>query len=253
MKLNLISLILLLLFLLLVVYFYFEVVLEYKLCFRFKKTFSKVFNEFDLNRAIFLLDLKIEIEMNRLPPSPPPPPPPPPISLPPHISMMHERPTHASLRATYLNAFNQIFDNSINVNCICKTTTISTTNSKNSMKKLNMNVSSSPGYHQSNTHDDFMSSEDENGVSEDSIIQNLTNNLNNTNNSVTNFLDEVEKKLIELELLPLDDPTISKMQCDCSCFENLRCVYNVLKSCFRNSANNLNECIANFEKKWSRY
>lgn len=178
-------------------------------------------------------------------PSAPPPPPPPPLNT---NMLRQERQTNSALRATYLNAFNQIFDNSINVNCICKTTILNAnTNTKKFTPSSTSTLKFTPlrsGNRQQNIHNDFMSSdEDENETTEQSKTQ----------KNVTNFLDEIEKKLIELELLPADDPIISKMQCDCSCFENLRCVYNVLKSCFRNSSVNINECIANFEIKWSRY
>lgn len=144
-----------------------------------------------------------------------------------------------AFRSTYLNAFNQIFDNSINVNCICKTTVIN----------LNKTIPTRISHKQifDNCNDDFMSSDEE---------ENTINSLVKVQQSnVSNFLDEIEKKLTELELIPADDPRISTSQCDCSCFENLRCVYNVLKNSFRNSLydDNLEECCKNFETKWSSF
>jgi len=151
-------------------------------------------------------------------------------------------PIQSAFRTTYLNAFNQIFDNSINVNCICKTTCINNNLVATTSKISNHLLST----HNNDDDDEFMDTDDDEDLPEIQKTKRPTTN-------VSNFLDEMEKKLIDLDLIELNDPQISKSQCDCSCFENMRCVYNVLKSCFQNSSTNLNECLLNFEQKWSNF
>lgn len=166
-----------------------------------------------------------------LAPQPPTPPPPPATGSHPE-----------TFRSNYLNAFSQIFNDSLNVNCICKTTVHSSIKQTFKLNKLN------PFDNQ-----DFMSDDDDDDDADTEQYSDEIRNLIRTQQSIeSNLLSQVEQKLTELDLLAPNDSRILKSQCDCSCFDNLRLVYNQLKNSFRSSAN-LDECIRVFEQKWCSF
>lgn len=146
--------------------------------------------------------------------------------------------SQGSLRTTYINLFNQILDNSININCICKTT------QRINEKNLNQNSHSRQRY----DHSDFMDDDEDNSDSADIEMRNI---------------EEHEVREIQLNSLTLAQPPIVhlaetfgrkqyKKICDLSCFENLKYIHNVLKNCFNNS-NDIDKAKGNFEEKWNSF
>ena len=141
-------------------------------------------------------------------------------------------PNISAMRNSYITMFNHILDNSININCICKTTTKQ--HSKDTRQPIN----------------DFMDDDDEDDDRNENDIEMRAD------------VDAAEAQLTQLDLLSesTNDPENSdikilpqrqhKKVCDLGCFENLRYVHNLLKRCFNNDFE-LDECIKLFEVKWA--
>ncbi|CAF1027490.1 unnamed protein product [Brachionus calyciflorus] len=135
--------------------------------------------------------------------------------------------TLSSLRMTYMSLFNQILDNSININCICKTTSkiAENTTSENAPKNMNQVFDRNDFMSDSDDSDEEMNTESK--VSE-AHIQNLDHDLDK-------------------------NPYLNRM-CDLSCFENMRYVYFVLKNCFQGlDEQNLEEKILKFDQLWLNF
>ena len=122
-----------------------------------------------------------------------------------------------SLR-TYMLLFNQILDNSLNINCICKTTSKSVENSRNLDQIFDRN--------------DFLSD------SEDVEMENSESDTQS-----------------RLEDLDLESKSIThKRICDLSCFENMRYIHFVLKNCFHDlNEDNFSERYTKFENMWENF
>ncbi len=129
-----------------------------------------------------------------------------------------------ALRSTYMNIFSQIFENSINIECICKTESKNDIfNSSPAKQVLDRGV------------DDFMDSDDETPENGDSM--NVDDPSKTQNSRATS--------------------TAAKKICDLSCFEQLKFVSFSLKSCLAggNSSDDqlTSEDLEKFEKLWSNY
>jgi hypothetical protein len=181
-------------------------------------------------------------------PSLPPLPPLPPLLLPQPHNLAMQTPAISSIRSSYMNLFSQILDNSIKINCICKTTTKIT------------NVTPIPNQYAA-SHNDFMNDDDDdeyddsnsNDVEMKSFATENENELNlnrvidrTSQNSNTNGLYNYQHNKI----------------CDLSCFENMRYIHNTLKNCFKNISNkveeednqkSLDKEINEFEVKWNSF
>jgi len=155
-------------------------------------------------------------------------PPPPLIHIPPTNTLN-------AIRSTYMNLFNQILDNSFNINCICKTTfksnALSAATSSQTTKKCNIFDKG---------HNDFMSDDDED--------EEFMNDKNENDIEMQgNVLNEEPRRHLERDMILLEldyaeespsnvnnsnnNKKMSKI-CDLSCFEHMRYVHSTLKNCF---------------------
>lgn len=122
-----------------------------------------------------------------------------------------------SLRMTYMNLFNQILDNSININCICKTTSKNVENAHSLENVFERN--------------DFLSDSEDVEMENSSDPQSHLENL------------DYESKAVNFNRI-----------CDLSCFESMRYIHFVLKNCFYDlNEENLAEKCAKFEHSWENF
>jgi hypothetical protein len=181
---------------------------------------------------------------------PPPPPPQPPVNL---IQNL------AALRTTYIGIFNQILDNSLNINCICKTTkeAPSPDKEKHVPKRAELHqltVDRKLLFDQGNN---FMSDDEE---ADDSIVMADENapppNDSQQSNASTNETDinlaniKLTNLDIESDILSINNCKINKI-CDLSCFENMKYVHFTLKNCFHGPCLEENE--AKFNRVWDSF
>ena len=159
-------------------------------------------------------------------PSSPPLPPPPPIQ------------TLNAIRMTYMNLFNQILDNSINIDCICKTTIKG--DNENICEKENV----TRGF---DVNSDFMD-DSEDDVDNDVI---MNEPIESQNENLLSNLDIVpNESLLHLDVHDSRYKFSNRRVCDLSCFENLRFVYWSLKNCFNEDESQFR---AKFGLKWEKF
>lgn len=150
-------------------------------------------------------------------------------------------PTLNSIRTTYINLFNQILDSSININCICKTTQKQNNNGDNTRAKT-----AEARANRYPDDQDFMDDESDS----DSAYQ---------NDVEMRAVDVDQARQIELSSLvqkaEMFGTNQQKKICDLSCFENLKYIHNVLKSCFSvaNDQSEGNFAGKQFEAKWTEF
>ena len=171
-------------------------------------------------------------------------------------------PTLNAIRSTYMNIFNQILDNSININCVCK---IATKLSSPSKSKINP---TSPSKIDLNTYkvnvfdrgSDFMDDDD------DDDNQSYDDTNKNDIEMENNHINENQNRLFNLDYLDgssnedkneLDEYTaaskrakLSKM-CDLSCVENMKYAHAILKACFTDTECSSVDNELKFEAAWS--
>jgi hypothetical protein len=190
---------------------------------------------------------------NAVAPTPAPPPPPePPVNL---IQNL------AALRTTYIGIFNQILDNSLNINCICKTTKETTTPPPDTPKEKQTADERKLIFDQANS---FMSDDDDDDEEDDSVVMTDENAapvsaaaaITERQQSRINVggISLADIKLtnldIESDLLNTNNCKINKI-CDLSCFENMKYVHFTLKNCFHGPSLEENE--ANFNRVWHSF
>lgn len=154
------------------------------------------------------------------PPQPQPPPSPPP--LPPNQSNRAPGTLNA-IRQTYMNLFNQILDNSININCICKTTTLRRPSGMSPApnKKFKHN-----SHKKIFDYDNFLSDEeDDDDESSNELKKNETDTTADLGSAfaysygIGSFLRDSD----------YDEVGLNQNLCDLSCFEKMRFVHAKLK------------------------
>lgn len=131
-----------------------------------------------------------------------------------------------ALRTTYMNIFSQIFENNININCICKTNSspIFSFNNQSAKTQNRNDLAINTNIH--------LDSDDENDVEMKDVSE---NDQTNENNKVTSNKSNKLNKT-----------------CDLSCFEDLKLVVISLKKCFNNeNTEATNDEIEKFETTWS--
>jgi hypothetical protein len=179
-------------------------------------------------------------------------PPPPLIHIPPTNTLN-------AIRSTYMNLFNQILDNSFNINCICKTTF----KSNASLSSSSSSAAATASSHTTKKcnifdkgHNDFMSDDDDdeefmNDKNENDIE--MQGNILNEESSRRRRHPERDMILLDLDYAeesPSNEFTVNntntnnnkKMSkiCDLSCFEHMRYVHSTLKNCLSPSLSNTN-------------
>ena len=206
----------------------------------------------------------ISNERNDEDPPPPPRPSPQSFYLPSAAaaSMSNLLDNSNALRSSYVNVFNQILDNSINVNCICKTTKecspsspasrrppSSSSSSQSTRKKTRVDLTKV--FDRANDNH-FMSGDEDDHEQENAESTASSSSASHANDV---FMGGGGGGLADLDvesdaLLSINNCRINKI-CDLSCFENMKYVNFALKNCFVRS--DLAESELKFEHVWNSF
>jgi hypothetical protein len=142
-----------------------------------------------------------------------------------------------AIRNTYINLFNQILDNSININCICKTTL------NRSVKSLTTRANKRVKFSNNNRQQFFdkanFLTDDEDDDSEEVDPTDFS--------TVSNYLKNLD----------FDESTTEKSNskqvkiCDLNCFERMHYVHSSLKQCLLSQSQE--EQKKNMEQLWASF